>query len=602
MSAKLGEILVRENLISPQHLREALEYQREHGGRLGFNLVKLGLVSDDMITAVLSRQYGIPSVNLELFQIDSSVLRLIPQEVAQKYSVLPLSRVGATLTLAMVDPTNVFAMDDIKFMTGLNVEPVVVAEASIQQAISKYYSSSREIDLATVTVDDAVLESVSVLDGNGHSGITNADLVSLDSLDFAPSEGGDDVEVVEDNEEIDLSTLSRMSADAPVVRLVNVLLVDALRRGASDIHVEPYEKELRIRFRIDGVLYDVMHPPLKLRDALISRVKIMSKLDISEKRLPQDGRIKIKVKVDARSRELDFRVSTLPTLFGEKVVLRLLDKENLMLDMTKLGFEPESLVKFKRNISKPYGMVLVTGPTGSGKTNTLYSALQALNTVDTNIMTAEDPVEFNLVGINQVQMKEQIGLNFAAALRAFLRQDPNIILVGEIRDFETAEIAIKAALTGHMVLSTLHTNDAPSTISRLMNMGIEPFLVATSVNLIQAQRLIRRICKDCKRENPMPPEALAEIGFTAEESQTLKAYKGQGCSTCNNTGYKGRVGLYEVMEITDEIRELILIGASAMELRKKAIEDGMITLRESGLHKIRAGITTVEEVVRETVA
>ena len=404
MSAKLGEILVRENLISPQHLREALEYQREHGGRLGFNLVKLGLVSDDMITAVLSRQYGIPSVNLELFQIDASVLRLIPQEVAQKYSVLPLSRVGATLTLAMVDPTNVFAMDDIKFMTGLNVEPVVVAEASIQIAISKYYSTSREIDLAVVSVDDGVLEGVSVLDGNGHAGITNADLVSLDSIDFAPPDGAEDVEIVEDNEEIDLSTLSRMSADAPVVRLVNVLLVDALRRGASDIHVEPYEKELRIRFRIDGVLYDVMHPPLKLRDALISRIKIMSKLDISEKRLPQDGRIKIKVKVDARSRELDFRVSTLPTLFGEKVVLRLLDKENLMLDMTKLGFEPESLVKFKRNISKPYGMVLVTGPTGSGKTNTLYSALQALNTVDTNIMTAEDPVEFNLVGINQVQM------------------------------------------------------------------------------------------------------------------------------------------------------------------------------------------------------
>jgi type IV pilus assembly protein PilB len=602
MSAKLGEILVRENLISPQHLREALEYQREHGGRLGFNLVKLGLVSDDMITAVLSRQYGIPSVNLELFQIDASVLRLIPQEVAQKYSVLPLSRVGATLTLAMVDPTNVFAMDDIKFMTGLNVEPVVVAEASVQQAISKYYSSSREIDLATVSIDESVLESVSVLDGNGHSGITNADLVSLDSIDFTPSADADDVEIVEDNEEIDLSTLSRMSSDAPVVRLVNVLLVDALRRGASDIHVEPYEKELRIRFRIDGVLYDVMHPPLKLRDALISRIKIMSKLDISEKRLPQDGRIKIKVKVDARSRELDFRVSTLPTLFGEKVVLRLLDKENLMLDMTKLGFEAESLVKFKRNISKPYGMVLVTGPTGSGKTNTLYSALQALNTVDTNIMTAEDPVEFNLVGINQVQMKEQIGLNFAAALRSFLRQDPNIILVGEIRDFETAEIAIKAALTGHMVLSTLHTNDAPSTISRLMNMGIEPFLVATSVNLIQAQRLIRRICKDCKRDSPTPPEALAEIGFPADEAKTLKTQKGQGCSTCNNTGYKGRVGLYEVMEITDEIRELILIGASAMELRKKAIEDGMITLRESGLHKIRAGITTVEEVVRETVA
>ncbi|HEY5838103.1 MAG TPA: type IV-A pilus assembly ATPase PilB [Pyrinomonadaceae bacterium] len=592
MSAKLGEILVRENLISPQHLRQALDYQREHGGRLGFNLVKLGLVSDDTITAILSRQYGIPSVNLELFDIDDSVLRLIPQEVAQKYSVLPLSRVGATLTLAMVDPTNVFAMDDIKFMTGLNVEPVVVAEASVQHAISKYYSTTREIELASVTAEVAP-------NGNGFS---DADLVSLDTLDFDHSSMTEEVDVLEDNEEIDISSLARMSEDAPVVRLVNVLLVDALRRGASDIHVEPYEKELRIRFRIDGVLYDVMHPPLKMRDALISRIKIMSKLDISEKRLPQDGRIKIRVKVESRSRELDFRVSTLPTLFGEKVVLRLLDKEKLMLDMTNLGFEPESLVKFQRNISKPYGMVLVTGPTGSGKTNTLYSALQSLNKVDTNIMTAEDPVEFNLPGINQVQMKEQIGLNFAAALRSFLRQDPNIILVGEIRDFETAEIAIKAALTGHLVLSTLHTNDAPSTISRLMNMGIEPFLVATSVNLIQAQRLIRRICKDCKKEHPTPIEALVEIGFSPEEAKTVKTYKGRGCPTCNETGYKGRIGLYEVMEITDEIRELILIGASALELRKKSIEDGMITLRESGLQKIKNGTTTVEEVVRETVA
>src|SRR5881296_3320563 len=386
MSAKLGEILVRENLISPQHLRQALDYQREHGGRLGFNLVKLGLVSDDTITAVLSRQYGIPSVNLELFNIDDSVIRLIPQEVAQKYSVLPLSRVGATLTLAMVDPTNVFAMDDIKFMTGLNVEPVVVAEASVQTAIAKYYSTSREIELA-VNPEFAV-------EGANGNGFSQADLVSLDNLEFDQESVDGEVDVLEDNEEIDLSSLARMSEDAPVVRLVNVLLVDALRRGASDIHVEPYEKELRIRFRIDGLLYDVMHPPLKMRDALISRIKIMSKLDISEKRLPQDGRIKIRVKVDSRSRELDFRVSTLPTLFGEKVVLRLLDKEKLMLDMTNLGFEPESLVKFQRNISKPYGMVLVTGPTGSGKTNTLYSALQSLNTVDTNVMTAEDPVEF----------------------------------------------------------------------------------------------------------------------------------------------------------------------------------------------------------------
>jgi len=593
MSAKLGEILVRENLLTPQQLREALEFQREHGGRLGFNLVKMGLVSDDMITAVLSRQYGVPSVNLELFDVDDSVIRLIPREVADKYSVLPLSRVGATLTLAMVDPTNVFAMDDIKFMTGLNIEPVVVSEASVQEAISRYYSQSREIELARDFEEES--------NGNGHHDNLPDPSMTLDQLDF-DADGAESLEVVDDEDEIDLSNLTRMSEDAPVVRLVNVLLADALQRGASDIHIEPYEKEMRIRFRIDGVLYDVMHPPLRLRDALISRIKIMSKLDIAEKRLPQDGRIKIKLKHHGRSRELDFRVSTLPTLFGEKVVLRLLDKERLMLDMTKLGFEPESLVKFQRNITKPYGMVLVTGPTGSGKTNTLYSALQALNTTETNIMTAEDPVEFNLQGINQVQMKEQIGLNFAAALRSFLRQDPNIVLVGEIRDFETAEIAIKAALTGHLVLSTLHTNDAPSTISRLMNMGIEPFLVATSVNLIQAQRLIRRICKDCKAEHHLPPEGLVEVGFTPEEAKQLKTYKGAGCKTCNNTGYKGRVGLYEVMEVTDEIRELILIGASALELRKRAIEDGMITLRESGLQKIRNGITTLEEVVRETVA
>ena len=594
MSAKLGEILVRENLLTPQQLREALEFQREHGGRLGFNLVKMGLVSDDMITAVLSRQYGVPSVNLELFDIEDSVIRLIPREVADKYSVLPLSRVGATLTLAMVDPTNVFAMDDIKFMTGLNIEPVVVSEASVQEAISRYYSQSREIELARE------FEESASGNGNGQHDSLPGSTMTLDQLDFdADAEG---VEVIDEDEEIDLSNLTRMSEDAPVVRLVNVLLSDSLQRGASDIHIEPYEKEMRIRFRIDGLLYDVMHPPMRLRDALISRVKIMSKLDIAEKRLPQDGRIKIKLKAHGRSRELDFRVSTLPTLFGEKVVLRLLDKERLMLDMTKLGFEPESLVKFQRNISKPYGMVLVTGPTGSGKTNTLYSALQSLNTTDTNIMTAEDPVEFNLPGINQVQMKEQIGLNFAAALRSFLRQDPNIILVGEIRDFETAEIAIKAALTGHLVLSTLHTNDAPSTISRLMNMGIEPFLVATSVNLIQAQRLIRRICKDCKTEHPLPAEALVEVGFSAEEAKQIKTYKGAGCAKCNNTGYKGRIGLYEVMEVTDEVRELILIGASALELRKRAIEDGMITLRESGLHKIRNGLTTLEEVVRETVA
>ena len=609
MSAKLGEILVRENLITPQQLRETLDYQRAHGGRLGSNLVRLGYVSDDVVTAVLSRQYGVPSINLDLFQIETEVIKLISEDVAQKYSVLPISKVGATLTLAMADPTNVFAMDDIKFMTGLNVEPVIASETSIQLSIAKYYTGSNEIDIFDAAFAGEA-EKIGLANGrNGNKNgsklrpderITASDLdVSLDRFEF----GGHDeeLEIIEDNEEIDLAALARASEDAPVVRLVNVLMVDSLRRGASDIHVEPYERDFRIRFRIDGVLYDVMHPPLKIRDPLISRLKIMAKLDISEKRLPQDGRIKIKVKVDNRSRELDFRVSTLPTLFGEKVVLRLLDKDKLMLDMTKLGFEAQSLEKFKRAIANPYGMVLVTGPTGSGKTNTLYSALQTLNTSETNIMTAEDPVEFNLQGINQVQMKEQIGLNFAAALRSFLRQDPNIVLVGEIRDFETAEIAIKAALTGHLVLSTLHTNDAPSTVSRLVNMGIEPFLVATSVNIIQAQRLIRRICSECKEQVNIPAEGLIEVGFSKQEAAELKIYKGRGCANCNNTGFKGRVGLYEVMEVTDELRELIIIGASAMELRRKAIDLGMITLRESGLYKIREGITTLEEVVKETV-
>jgi type IV pilus assembly protein PilB len=623
MSSKLGEILVRENLISSQQLREALEYQRTNGGRLGSNLVNLGIISDDVITAVLSRQYGVPSINLELFLIEEETIRLISQEVALKYSVLPISKIGATLTLAMADPTNVFAMDDIKFMTGLNVEPVIASEASLVIAIGKYYRAASDIEVFDSSFVSGIEKftpnggkngrSSNGRSSNGKNGasgngtatvdqrLVESDLtVSLDRFEFDANEA-EDFELLEDNDEIDLAQLAIASEDAPVVRLVNVLLVDSLRRGASDIHVEPYEKDFRIRFRIDGVLYDVMHPPMKMRDALISRLKIMSKLDISEKRLPQDGRIKIKVKIDNRSRELDFRVSTLPTLFGEKVVLRLLDKDKLMLDMTKLGFEQESLEIFQRNISKPYGMVLVTGPTGSGKTNTLYSALQALNTSETNIMTAEDPVEFNLPGINQVQMKEQIGLNFAAALRSFLRQDPNIVLVGEIRDFETAEISIKAALTGHLVLSTLHTNDAPSTISRMVNMGIEPFLVATSVNIIQAQRLIRKICNDCKEEVKLPVEAFTEIGFSKEEAPTLKAYKGKGCETCNNTGYKGRVGLYEVMEITDELRELIIIGASAIELRRKAIELGMITLRGSGLHKLRDGVTTIEEVVKETV-
>src|SRR6202162_3428361 len=571
MSSRLGEILVKDSLISPDQLKQALEYQKKNGGRLGTCLVRLGLVNDDDITAVLSRQYGVPSINLKFYEVDPAVVKLIPQETAVRYQIVPLSRVGSTLTIAMTDPTNVFAMDDIKFMTGFNVEPVVASESAIAEAIVKFYGESSSVqDLDKVIKDLA-------------------------------GEDQTDLELATEEQEMDLASLEKAAEEAPIIKLVNLILTDAVRRGASDIHIEPYEKEYRVRFRTDGILQNVMAPPMKLKDAITSRLKIMAKLDISEKRLPQDGRIMIKFSKDGKKKELDFRVSTVPTLFGEKVVLRLLDKENLRLDMTKLGFEQESLTKFERNILKPYGMVLVTGPTGSGKTNTLYSSVARLNQVETNIMTAEDPVEFQLAGVNQVQMKEQIGLNFAAALRAFLRQDPNIILVGEIRDFETAEIAVKAALTGHLVLSTLHTNDAPSTISRLMNMGIEPFLVATSVNLICAQRLVRRICVNCKEELEVPEQALIDAGYTPEEVKTTKIYHGKGCSTCSKGGYKGRTGLYEVMEINDELRELILVGASALELKKKAIEQGMITLRRSGLIKVALGQTTMEEVLRETV-
>ncbi len=580
MPVRIGELLLKEKRITAEQLQEALNYQKANGGKLGMNLVKLGFVKDDEITALLSRQYGVPSINLNEFEIDPSVIKLIPPETAQKYQILPLSRSGATLTIAMTDPTNVFAMDDIKFMTGYNVEPVVASETAVIDAIQRYYS------LAGKTA------------GNGQQSALE---VATQALQELPQVDASEVEVLEELEEISVEALARQGEEAPVIRLVNVMLMSAISKGASDIHIEPYEKELRIRYRIDGVLYNIMAPPLKFRDPIASRVKIMAKLDIAEKRLPQDGRIKIRFNDAGRPREIDFRVSCLPTLFGEKIVLRLLDRDKLMLDMTKLGFEPESLSRFEEAIGRPWGMVLVTGPTGSGKTNTLYSSISKLNTPETNIMTAEDPVEFNLPGINQVQIRENIGLNFAAALRSFLRQDPNIILVGEIRDFETAEIGIKAALTGHLVLSTLHTNDAPSTISRLMNMGIEPFLVASSVNLICAQRLVRRVCKQCAEPAAVPAPALLKLGFSPEDAASVTPLKGRGCEKCNNTGFKGRVGLYEVMEVDDGIKELILIGASALELRKKAIERGMVSLRQSGLRKVKESLTTIEEVLRETV-
>jgi type IV pilus assembly protein PilB len=591
MAVRIGELLLKEKRITAEQLQDALTYQRQNGGKLGANLVKLGYIQDDEITALLSKQYGVPSISLGQFEIDAAVIKLVPAETARKYQIVPLSRAGATLTIAMTDPTNVFAMDDVKFMTGYNVEPVVASETGVAESIEKYYGSASTTAAASRGVSTASIQTVST---------ESALEMATKALEEMPSDIGD-VEVMEDLEEISAEALTRQGEEAPVIKLVNVILMSAISKGASDIHIEPYEKEYRVRYRIDGILYNMMTPSLKMRDAITSRIKIMAKLDIAEKRLPQDGRIKIRFNDSGVTKDIDFRVSCLPTLFGEKIVMRLLDKGKLMLDMTKLGFESESLRKLETQIQKPWGMVLVTGPTGSGKTNTLYSSISRINTPETNIMTAEDPVEFNLPGVNQVQVRENIGLNFAAALRSFLRQDPNIILVGEIRDFETAEIAVKAALTGHLVLSTLHTNDAPSTINRLMNMGIEPFLVASSLNLVCAQRLVRRVCANCKAPEDLPPPALEQIGFSHEDARAVKAFKGRGCDKCNGTGYKGRVGLYEVMEITDELRELVLVGASALELRRKAIDEGMITLRGSGLRKIKDGVTSVEEVLRETV-
>jgi type IV pilus assembly protein PilB len=552
-------MLVKSKLITEDQLKKALAQQSTSGGRLGSNLVKLAFLTEEDITSFLSKQYGVPSINLAHFEIDQSVIKLVPAEIAQKHMVIPINRKGSVLTVAMADPSNIFAIDDIKFLSGFKVEPVVAAETSIKNAINKHYDSA---------------------------GLVKDILQGYDDREVATVEEGD--------EGPDVGDLQRATEDAPVVKLVNLILSDAIKKGASDIHIEPYEKSFRVRYRIDGVLYDTMQPPMKLRAAIISRAKIMAQLDIAERRLPQDGRIKIRM----GQKEIDFRVSTLPTIFGEKVVMRLLDKSNLQLDMSSLGFDPQALQLFEKAILAPHGMVLVTGPTGSGKTTTLYSGLHRLNTVETNIMTAEDPVEYNLAGVNQVQMKAEIGLNFAAALRAFLRQDPDIIMVGEIRDYETAEIAIKAALTGHLVLSTLHTNDAPSTVSRLINMGVEPFLVAASTNMILAQRLARKICNSCKEEITVPRQALVDVGFAPDESKALSCYQGKGCMECNDTGYRGRVALYEVMLITEDIKDAILQGASVNEMKELGRKHGMKTLREAGLQKIREGMTTIPEVMR----
>ncbi len=611
MAVKLGDLLLKQKLITQDQLDTALKLQREEGGKIGEALVRVGAVSEGDITETLSQQFGVPSIDLAHFEIDPAVIKVVPGEVARKYGVLPVNKTGATLTIAMGDPTNVFAMDDIKFMTGYNVEPVVASEIALRKAIDKHYGTPRSVVLKERTkqsggqpfsmeasLEDVMASSALTMDDMASVGLGELNMDEITGLDT-----GADVDVVkgEEGQEIDLADMTKSSESAPIIKVSNLILIEALKAGASDIHVEPYEKEFRVRFRVDGILHNIMALPMRTRDPLISRLKIMAKLDISEKRLPQDGRIKIRLRVEERSRDLDLRVSSVPTHFGEKVVMRLLDKSKLQLDMTALGFDQEPLRRFKDAIDRPYGIVLVTGPTGSGKTNTLYSAIAALNDPTVNIMTAEDPIEFNLAGINQVQMKEQIGLTFASALRSFLRQDPDIILVGEVRDFETAEIAVKAALTGHLVLSTLHTNDAPSTINRLMNMGIEPFLVATSVNCICAQRLVRRICSQCPEEVETPPQMLIQVGFAPDEVKTVKIKRGRGCERCNQTGYKGRVGLFEVLQFSDEIRDMILSGASSIELKRKAIEEGMVSLRMSGLQKIREGATTLEEVLRETV-
>ncbi len=564
MSNRLGELLVRSNLISVAQLRKAVSDQSQEGGRLGYHLIKTGAIEESKLVEFLSKQYGVPSINLDEFEVDPEIIKLIPKEICEKHVVLPVNRVASSLIVAMSDPANIFALDDLKFITGYNIECIVASEMAIKAAIEKYYAPKSGLD-----------------------------------AEFSFGEFEEDEESVEVVEEQDdnIAEAAKMAEDAPVVKLVNMILLDAIQKGASDIHIEPYEKVFRVRFRVDGALYEVTRPPMALKNAVISRLKIMSSLDISERRLPQDGRIKLKL---GKGKEMDFRVSVCPTLFGEKVVLRLLDKSNLEVDMTKLGFEPKPLQWFKDAIERPYGMVLVTGPTGSGKTTTLYSALSELNKVTDNISTAEDPVEFNFAGINQVQMHDEIGLNFAAALRSFLRQDPDIIMIGEIRDFETAEIGIKAALTGHMVLSTLHTNDAPSTVSRLLNMGVEPFLVTAAVNLILAQRLARRLCPECKRPAKTDEATLIKAGVPPERIGSFQLFEKGGCPKCNDRGYKGRIALFEVMPLWDGLKDLIINGASSVELKQEAIRLGMQTLRMAALNKMMEGVTSLDEVIGNT--
>ena len=565
--SRLGDRLVSEKLISPDQLQRALAEQKGSADKLGTILVRLNFITEDSLVSFLSKQYAMPAITVAQVDPDPDVLKLVPEQIAKKHSVLPIKRIGNVLTLAMADPTNVFALDDVGFMTGLQIQPVVASEAAIRKAFERLYETG---------------------------GSVNDMMSELEGADT-------DVEVVEDGEaafsKADVFDLKESADEAPVVRLINMILTDAIRRGASDIHLEPYEKVFRVRFRIDGVLHEIMTPPKRLEAALTSRVKIMATMDIAERRLPQDGRIKLRY----HQREIDFRVSTLPTIFGEKTVMRILDKEALQLDLGALGFDPWSLEQFTKAINSPYGMILITGPTGSGKTTTLYSAIHTINSPDINIMTAEDPVEYNLKGVNQVQVNDEIGRTFAACLRSFLRQDPDVILVGETRDLETAQIGIRAALTGHLVLSTLHTNDCPSTPARLLDMGIPPFLVSSSLQLILAQRLGRKICKDCKEPYEAREESLAPYGHVPQGLGTVNFYKGKGCQTCNFTGMKGRVAIYEVMPITTELRDLMLRNATTAEIRDTACSQGMKTLRQNALQKVVDGVTTVEEVLRVTL-
>ncbi|MBT8337459.1 MAG: type IV-A pilus assembly ATPase PilB [Gemmatimonadetes bacterium] len=562
---RLGDLFVREGLISDPQLAEALREARKEGTRLGFALVKLGFAAESDLTAMLAKQYRVPAVDLERLEVNPKVLRLVPDEVALKHLVIPLRRVGRLLTVAMVNPTDLGAIDDLKFITRLDIEPVIAGEFTLRKHLEKYYASAEERM-------SEILE----------------DLIDEQDLEF----------VEEEEDDVSVAALQAEVNNAPVVKFINGLLTDAVFKGASDIHIEPYEREVRVRYRIDGALREVMKPPFKMKAALTSRIKILSDLNIAERRVPQDGRIKMRV----RRKVIDFRVSTLPVIFGEKIVLRILDKGNLTFDLAKFGFEPKAEKDFFHAIGQPYGMVLVTGPTGSGKTTTLYSALSRINTEGVNIMTAEDPVEYNLHGINQVLVRSGIGMTFAAALRAFLRQDPNIIMVGEIRDMETGGIAIKAALTGHLVLSTLHTNDCPSTITRLIDMGLEPFNVASALNLLTAQRLVRRVCEHCKVEVHYEEEYFRAARLPLDWAQNVSFVRGEGCDKCDGSGYKGRQGLYEVMAMSTDLRKAIMDERGTDELREIALDEGMLTLRMDGLKKVERGITTLEEVIKETSA